>query len=370
MDKTHLKFIHVADTHIGKMEFKLVEREQDFYNAFKQVIDFALEKDVNFVIHSGDLFDIAKPPIRSILFVMEQLKRLKEKGIPFFVIAGSHDMGAGETVLSILDKAGLLVNLSDKRYYDGLEVHGEFVNDTYVCGVYGKRAKIREIYQNLKVKPKGKFNIFMFHHTISDISSKFADIETSLLPKGFDYYAGGHWHEFFKEPYDRGIIVYPGSTEYCDVKEMLSNEPRGFVYYNDGKIERIEIKTRRVVKFKIKDEGDIEKIPNGNGEIAIIFSKTQLDKAKVLNEMKNKGYLYAKIYIEEEENETPIFINPTKSLDEIENEYLEENKYTKEEIEIAKYLMKLLGEKLSPKELDEREKEVIKFLEAKVIENK
>ncbi len=363
------KFIHVADTHIGKTEFKLFEREQDFYKAFAQVINFAIENKVDFVIHSGDLFDVAKPPIRAILFVMDQLRKLKEANIPFFVIAGSHDIGVGETVLSILDKAGLLINLSDSRYYNGLEVSGEFVNDVYICGIYGKRAKIREIYQNLKAVPKGKFNIFMFHHTISDISPKFADIETTLLPKGFDYYAAGHWHGFFKEPYDKGIIIYPGSTEYCDVKEMLNNTP-GFIFFNRGEIKRIEIKTRGIKKFEIENESEIEKIPNGHGEIAIIFSKSQIDRAKVMNLMKNKGYLYAKIYIEEKEEEQPTFVNPNKSVDEIENEYLEKNEYSKAEIEIAKYLMKLLGEKLKPKELDEREKEVIKYLEARLIENK
>ena len=368
MDSNHLKFIHVADTHLGKAEFKLSERENDFYNAFRQVIDFAISKKVDFVIHSGDLFDVAKPPIRAILFVMDQLRRLKENNIPFFVIAGSHDIGVGETVLSILDRAGLLKNLSEPRYYNGLEVSGEFVGDAYICGIYGKRAKIREIYQNLKAEPKGKFNIFMFHHTISDISPKFADIETTLLPRGFDYYAGGHWHGFFKEPYDKGIIVYPGSTEYCDVKEMLNNKP-GFIYYENGEVNRIEIKTRGIKKFEVKDEDEINELPNGNGEIAIIFSKSQLDKAKVLKIMKEKGYLYAKIYVNEVEEETT-FVNPSKSINEIEDEYLEKNKYSKDEIEIAKYLMKLLGERLKPKELDEREKEVIKFLEAKVIDNK
>ncbi len=364
-----MKFIHVADTHLGKTEFKLPEREQDFYNAFKQVIDFAIEKKVDFVIHSGDLFDVAKPPIRAILFVMDQLRRLKEANVPFFVIAGSHDIGVGETVLSILDRAGLLKNLSEPRYYDGLTVNGEFVGDVYICGIYGKRAKIREIYQNLKVKPKGKFNIFMFHHTISDISPKFADIETSLLPKGFNYYAGGHWHGFFKETYDKGVIIYPGSTEYCDVKEMLSSEHKYFVLFEDGKIEKIEIKTRGIKKFEIKDESDIENIPEGHGEIAIVMSKIQLDRAKVMNTFKTKGYLYAKVYIENQE-ENPVFVNPKKSVDEIENEYLEKNKYTKDEIEIAKYLMKLLGEKFKPRELDEHEKKVIAYLEAKMVEDK
>ena len=71
-----MKFIHVADTHLGKTEFKLKEREEDFYRSFKQVIDFAIEKDVDFVIHSGDLFDTARPPMRTVIFAINQINRL------------------------------------------------------------------------------------------------------------------------------------------------------------------------------------------------------------------------------------------------------------------------------------------------------
>ncbi len=356
-----MKFIHVADTHLGKTEFKLKEREEDFYRAFKQVIDKAIEEKVDFVIHSGDLFDNARPPIRTIVFAVQQLKRLKEARIPFFVIAGSHDVGVGETILSVLDSTGMLKNLSERRYYEGMEVKGEFVGDVYVCGIYGKRAKIREIYKNLKATPRGKFNIFMFHHTISDINPKFADIEKSLLPKGFDYYAGGHWHGFFETKYDKGIVVYPGSTEYCDVREMQNDKEKYFVIYDNGEIRKIRIKTRGIKIIEINAD-EIENIPKGNGEILIIKIKGEVDRGEVFKIAKEKGYLYPKIYVIDEEEKTP-WIDVSKSIDEMEKEYLEANNYTEEEIQIAKYLLKVLGEKLTPRELDEREKEVIKFLE-------
>ena len=353
----NLKFIHVADTHLGKTEFKLKEREEDFYKAFEQVIDFALEKKVDFVIHSGDLFDTARPPMRTVIFAINQINRLKEKEIPFFVIGGSHDIGAGESILSVLDAAGVLKNLSESRYYDGFNVNGEFVKDTYICGIYGKRANIREIYKNLKAKPKGKFNIFMFHHTISDINPRFADIEKSLLPKGFQYYAGGHWHGFFKTSYDKGIIVYPGSTEYCDLSEMKRDKEKYFVFYEDGDIKKIKIKTRGI---KIFDLNDIEELPKGNGEIVILNFKKEVDRGKVFQIAKERGYLYPKIYINKEEKK--IFVD-SKSIPEIEREYLEKNGYNDKEIEIAKYILRVLGEKLKPNELEVKEKNVIKFLE-------
>ena len=67
-----MRFVHFSDTHLGASNFRLSERRQDFYKAFKQVIDFCLEKKPDFVIHTGDLFDTGKPDNETILFASSQ----------------------------------------------------------------------------------------------------------------------------------------------------------------------------------------------------------------------------------------------------------------------------------------------------------
>ena len=52
-----MKFAHLADTHLGYRQFGLLEREKDFYEVFDKIIDKIIEEKVDFVIHSGDLFD-------------------------------------------------------------------------------------------------------------------------------------------------------------------------------------------------------------------------------------------------------------------------------------------------------------------------
>ena len=96
-----MKFAHVADTHIGKMNFKLKEREEDFKDSFSEFIDVCINKKVDFVIHSGDLFDKPRPKTSLISFVVEQLKKLKQNNIPFYVVPGSHDMGVDGTFISV-----------------------------------------------------------------------------------------------------------------------------------------------------------------------------------------------------------------------------------------------------------------------------
>ena len=60
------KFAHIGDTHLGYRQYNLEQREQDFYDAFNRAIDRIIEEKVDFVIHSGDLFNDGRPTIRSL----------------------------------------------------------------------------------------------------------------------------------------------------------------------------------------------------------------------------------------------------------------------------------------------------------------
>lgn len=79
-----MRFVHFSDTHLGKSNFKLQERIEDFNKVFEDVISFCIKNKVDFVIHSGDLFDRARPGTGVFLFAVKQLKKLKENKIPFF----------------------------------------------------------------------------------------------------------------------------------------------------------------------------------------------------------------------------------------------------------------------------------------------
>ncbi|KXA90814.1 hypothetical protein AKJ57_03610 [candidate division MSBL1 archaeon SCGC-AAA259A05] len=56
-----IDFVHLSDTHLGYRQYGLDERFEDWSKATKQVIDYAVDHDVDAVIHSGDLFNSAKP---------------------------------------------------------------------------------------------------------------------------------------------------------------------------------------------------------------------------------------------------------------------------------------------------------------------
>ena len=111
-----MKFMHVGDTHIGQV-YKNDTRNNDIKEAFTQMVDYALSERIDFIVHSGDLFDSGNPPLDSLLFVTDELNRLKSAGIPIFVIPGSHDVGVGEeeSIIELFHRNKLLINLNSKK---------------------------------------------------------------------------------------------------------------------------------------------------------------------------------------------------------------------------------------------------------------
>ena len=52
------KFLHISDIHLGIKRYGIEERTTDFFNAWYDVIrHHAIERQVDFVLIGGDLFD-------------------------------------------------------------------------------------------------------------------------------------------------------------------------------------------------------------------------------------------------------------------------------------------------------------------------
>jgi len=51
------KFVHIADLHLGKRQYNLSERYKDYFRAFKWILNFSLNEEVDFLLIAGDIFD-------------------------------------------------------------------------------------------------------------------------------------------------------------------------------------------------------------------------------------------------------------------------------------------------------------------------
>ncbi len=293
-----MKFIHLADCHLGGWrEQKLKDLN---LKTFKESINFALNNYVGFVLISGDLFDTALPDISLVKDVANELSRLKEHDIPIYIIAGSHDFSpSGKTIIDVFEKSGLLENVAkieDNKLNFIIDRTG-----TKISGLFGKKGSLeKQYYESLDKKnleEESGFKIFMFHSTLEDFKPK--DMEKvegyplDLLPKNFNYYAGGHVHYIFeKDVPNYGKIVYPGPLFPNNFKELEDLKQGGFYFVelNNGnmKTNYVPIKLKEVISYNIDAEDklpqdiaeEINKIDNFDDKIVLLRIEGALRSGK------------------------------------------------------------------------------------------
>ena len=250
----------MADCHIGAWNEPRM-REASI-KAFERAVDISIEKDVDFVLIAGDLFNTSLPDIDSLKSAVKKLRELKEKEIMVYVIAGSHDFSpSGKTILSVLEEARLVINAS-KGEIKNNKLILKFATDkrtgAKITGMVGRKGGLEKGYYeeldktNLE-KEKG-FKIFIFHTALTEFKpkglEKMESSPLSLLPSGFNYYAGGHMHYIFKkEEKGYGLIAYPGPLFPDNFKELEELENGGFYIIDVDK--KINLNYQPVVVYNV-----------------------------------------------------------------------------------------------------------------------
>ncbi len=242
-----MRFTHFSDCHIGGWrDEKLSELG---LKAFKQAIEESISKHVDFVLIAGDLFNTALPPIDKLKEVVIALKKLKTSDIPCYVIPGSHDYSpSGKTMIDVLEHAGMLVNVC-KGIVENDTLKLKFTVDpktkAKITGMIGKKGMLdRKFYENLdreSLEKEDGFKIFMFHTALTELKPK--ELEkmeaspVSLLPRGFDYYAGGHVHIIEHKDLDgHKNVVYPGALFPNNFREIENFKHGGYYLFEDGRV--------------------------------------------------------------------------------------------------------------------------------------
>jgi DNA repair exonuclease SbcCD nuclease subunit len=243
-----MRFAHLADCHIGAWRDPKL-RDANL-KAFTKAIDLCIDKEVDFIVIAGDLFNTSLPAIDGLKTVVKRFKELKDKGIPVYGIAGSHDFSpSGKTMIDVLEKAGLFLNVAKGSEVDGklkLQFTVDSKTQAKIVGLLGKKGSLERGYyeqlvrDNLENEPG--YKIFLFHSALTEFKPKSLEkIDShplSLLPKGFNYYAGGHPHYIFdKKEEGYGTIAYPGPLFPNNFKEIEDLGRGGFYIVSDDKLE-------------------------------------------------------------------------------------------------------------------------------------
>ena len=309
-----MKFAHLADTHLGYRQFGLLEREKDFYEVFDKIIDRIIEEKVDFVIHSGDLFDSARPSPSALLAFQKGLLKLKGAGIPIYTVAGNHDIVNRNGAIPpqvLFKKFGLkLISPINSTYMQG---------DVFIVGLpFYSSSQNKNLNSKLDELSKKAQNhdksILVLHQGIDKYFNLQYELEIGDIPNNFNYYALGHLHNYICDDFGDGKLVYPGSTETWNVNELidLKKNGKGFVIVDlDGpkiNVKRIPMEVPREFIVKTIDYRNL------GAEIDIIkniikdFDKKPILNLKINNIDSSTGEIYE--FINKELGDLALMIRP------------------------------------------------------------
>ncbi len=243
-----MRFLHIADVHLGCTRYGLDESPRDFFYAWSDVLErYAIGENVDFVLICGDFFHKRSVPPETMDHAVEGLSRLRDHDIPVIAIEGNHDQKHGDTPFSwlrSLEKWKLLhllepnVRTGELRYepwdYERDDpVRGGFIDigraRIFGSAWYGSQAgaAIPKMVEAIsECRREGAFHILMLHTDIEGYQKH----PVPALPMGsltelrdvVDYVALGHTHMHYEID---NWAFNPGSIEVTNISEF--RETRG-----------------------------------------------------------------------------------------------------------------------------------------------
>lgn len=231
------RLLHVSDTHLGNRQYGSDVRREDFLDAFEEAIEYAIDQDVDAVIHTGDLFDSRDPRLPDLNRCIDALQRLDDADIPFLGIVGNHERKMDDQYLDLISKTGAAERLDESP---------RMVNDE--VAVYGIDAVTKPAWHakdfTLDEPLADAYTILCMHQLLHPpVPEIFAehplDDVLERVNLDLDALALGDYHETEGTIEDGTRVWYAGSTERC-AKDETSPRTVSLLEIEDGDLTRRE----------------------------------------------------------------------------------------------------------------------------------
>jgi DNA repair protein SbcD/Mre11 len=220
-----MRFIHCADLHLDSPLHGLsryegapaAEMREATRRAFVNVIDLTLEREADFLLIAGDVFDGDWQDFNTGLFFADQLRRLADANISVFIVRGNHDALSKISKSIALPrntqvfKTSKATTLIDERL--GIAIHGQS---------FASAAVSDDLAAGYPAVHKDLFNIGLLHTALAGREGHEPYAPTTaerLSDKGYQYWALGHVHSreiVSQNPW----IVFPGNTQGRHAREL------------------------------------------------------------------------------------------------------------------------------------------------------
>lgn len=302
-----MKFLHIADLHLGKRlkEFSLIEDQRYILIKILNIID---EQKPDALVIAGDVYDKAIPPVDAVNLLDDFLTQVSKKNVPVFIISGNHDSQDRMTFGSrLMESSGIYFSHSYKGKCEPVVLEDKFgkvnfyllpfirpVDKTFTQAV---KVAIEEMELNTSER-----NVLVAHQLVmGSVRSDSEDITIGTLEdvdpsvfKDFDYVALGHIHKsqacgservrysgtplkysFSEVDHEKAVTVIEleekGSYKYSQIPLI----PKRDMHELKGSFEEITSKDfyskynrEDFYKIILTDEEDI---PEGFGKLQKIF---------------------------------------------------------------------------------------------------
>lgn len=266
-----MKILHCSDIHLGKKPFGTKEFSQkrylDFFKAFDEMAQIAIDEDVKLFIVAGDLFD-KKELIPDTLERCEKtFQKLKNRDIKVFLIEGNHDNVTGNeevnSWLGYLEKKGFVHRGKYSQVNREYSFEKFVVEDINIYGLGYPGFAIDDVLEQLaKSLDETEKNIVVVHTALggSEYLPGLAMAESiRKLKDKVIYIAGGHLHSYQVYPKDEPYFFIPGSLEYWNILNEKSNNKGGIIFDTESREHRfVEVTPRKRMELTFEYEGDIK----------------------------------------------------------------------------------------------------------------
>lgn len=260
-----MKILHCSDIHLGRRPAGpqgpySQKRFEDYFKVFEYIINTAIEKNIDVLIISGDLFDKKDLTPDVLEKTINIFRKLKNSGINCILTEGNHDKitDINSSWLIFLENEGyfkipkVTFSQEDERHiFTAVAIDG--IN-FYALGYSGAYMDKLIDSLTLQLNPD-EYNIIIAHTAPVKIEALpgFINPESLMKLKGLtNYFAGGHIHQKLITPSENPFFFCPGSSEYWELDERGK---KGFFIHNTvtNATEFFETPKRNIVKMKFNN---------------------------------------------------------------------------------------------------------------------
>ena len=236
-----MKLAHLADLHLGYRQYERQtprggnQREADVAEAFRRAVDDLIAQRPDLIVLAGDIFHSVRPTNPAILFLFQQLQRLRAElpDAPVVMLAGEHDTPRSSetgTILRLYEALGVEVVVDQARRVTFPKL------DCAVLAV-PHQALMQAERPALRPQRGTTFNVLVLHGQMPGVGEKRGTAEyggalldlQELAPAQWDYVALGHYHEAEQIAAN---AWYAGTLEYLPPNpwgQLQDEEERGRV---------------------------------------------------------------------------------------------------------------------------------------------